>query len=354
MNITSVGVDLAKRLITVYATNAQGQRVLLRNFKPAEFAAWLAQLPKGTLVAMEACSMAHHWARRLRELGLEPRLIAPHLVTPFRKSQAAKNDKNDAEAIWTAMRQPNMRFVAVKSVDQQARLTWHRVRQGWNEERTALISRARGLLAEFGFTPSQGSAAFTHVLPELLEDPMLPDLIRPLLAQMREHLTDLDDKIAACSKAIAEHAKHDARAQRLRAVAGVGPMTADATSATVPNPGDYKNGRQFAASLGLTPKQFSSGGKTRLGRITRRGDAYLRTLLVQGARSALKCAQKRADENRTQRQRWMVALAERIGYQKTLIAIANKHARVLWALMAKGETYDPNHNAFANILATTE
>jgi transposase len=291
---------------------------------------------------MEACSTAHHWGRRMQTMGLAPRLMAAEFVQAFRKSKSAKNDHNDAEAIAIALRQPTMRFVAIKSEAQQSRLAWHRVREGWKEERTALINRCRGLLLEFGYPIARSTTAFQRGLQICLHDEHLPDGLRRLLAQIADQLQQLDQQLALCDREIAQSARDDEAAKRLQVIAGVGVITADAVCASVGNAHDFKNGRQFAAWMGLTPRQYSSGGKTKLGRISRRGDAYLRSLLVQGARSTLQAALKKTPEQLNRVQQWIVRLYGRVGYHKTLVAIANKHARQLWALLAKGESYDQN------------
>lgn len=342
MDITTAGADLAKEVITVCAQDHSGRNVERRDLKRAAFGQWLTRLPKGCVVGMEACSSAHYWAREMQALGLEPRIMAAEFVQPFRKSRATKNDRNDAEAIAVAVRQANMRFVAVKSVDQQARLARHRMREGWKEERTALGNRIRGVLAEFGVSFPRSSAALRKGLVEALHDDRVPPPVRELVATVREHLGLLDQRIAACDRAIGLACRADPTARRLQEAMGVGPTTADAMIATVGNAREFRNGRQLGAWIGLTPRQFSSGGKTRLGSITRRGDAYLRTLLVQGARSTLKQALKCQPEKANRLQRWISELHARAGYHKTLIAIANKNARMLWAMLAKGESYNPD------------
>jgi transposase len=342
MNITTVGIDLAKDIITVYAQDKTGHCVMSRNLKFKELAEWLVQLPEGCLIGMEACSSAHHWGRRMQVMGLQPRLMAAEFVQAFRKSKSAKNDHNDAEAIAIAVRQPNMRFVAIKNEAQQSRLAWHRVREGWKEERTALINRCRGLLLEFGYPIARSATAFNRALKTCLQEETLPPNLRRLLAQIETQLQQLDLQLAECDREISQSAGEDEAARRLRAVTGVGVITADAVCASVGNAHDFKNGRQFAAWIGLTPRQYSSGGKAKLGRISRRGDAYLRSLLVQGARSTLQAAIKKAPDKQNRLQQWIIRLYGRVGYHKTLVAIANKHARQLWALLSKGETYDLN------------
>jgi transposase len=335
--ITVVGLDLAKQIIQVHGIDAAGYVVLHKAVRRERLLALLAQLPR-CVVGMEACSGAHHWARELKQHGHEPRLMAAEFVRPFRKSLAAKNDANDAEAICTAVVQPNMRFVSIKSVEQQALLSLHRVRQGLIEERTAGINRLRGVLAEFGLVFAQSAVALQRALRAVLADEeRLPVPVQRSVQMLREHLHDLDARIAGFDRDIAQHAKSSAPAQRLVALSGVGSLTASAVVATVGNAHDYRNGRQFAAWLGLVPRQHSSGGKRKLGSITRRGDAYLRSLLIQGARSALQAALRRAPARHDRLSAWIVQLARRIGYHKTLVAIANKHARIIWALLARDQ-----------------
>lgn len=339
--ITTVGVDLAKEVIVVCAGDRSGRPVFSRQFSFHGFAQWAAMLSKATF-GLEACSSAHHWARWLTERGHVARLMAAEHVSPFRMSKGAKNDRNDAQAILTAVLQPTMRFVSVKSVDSQAMLAVHTMRRGWEAERTALLNRTRGLLAEFGIWLGRSSARLLRALPELTETDTLPARVRILLRQVREQITALEQQIDACERQIAEHAKRSDDAQRLQAVTGIGTITSSAIVSTVAHARDFKNGRQMAAWLGLVPCQSSSGGKERLGKITKRGDTYLRGLLTQGARSTLQAALRRAPDKRSRLQAWIVAIHDRIGYHKALVAIANKHARILWAILAHGEHYDPH------------
>ena len=341
MDITSGGIDLAKDVVTVCSQGASGRTGDRRDLRTSALRGWLERLPKGCVVGMEACSAAHYWARVMVELGLQPRIMAAEFVAPFRKSRAGKNDRNDAEAIAIAAREPNMRFVALKSVEQQARLARHRMREGWKEERTALGNRIRGLLAEFGLSIPRSSAALDKALVEALHDERIPEPVRELVQQARTHLGVLKERIAQCDRSIGLAARADPAARRVQEMFGVGPTTADAVVATAGDARTFHNGRQFAAWLGLTPRQYSSGGKTRLGAITRRGDSYVRTLLVQGARCALKDAARCPPERASRLQRWIVELQARVGYQKALVAVANKNARVIWALLARGESYDP-------------
>lgn len=337
--ITTVGLDLAKQVMAAHGVGAEGRVVLRKVLRRDQLLRWTATLAP-CVVAMEACGGAHHWSRELTRQGHMVRIIAAEFVKPFRKS--GKNDANDAEAICTAVRQPNMRFVAIKSVEQQAALCVHRLRQGLVEERTALINRLRGLLTEFGIVAPLSPEKLRRELRSCLDEErtFLPSVVRQLVGDELAALDLLEQRIAAYAAQIVAQAREHPPAQRLQGIAGIGPLTAAAVVATVGQPQEFRNGRQFAAWLGLVPKQHSTGGKTRLGRITRRGDTYLRTLLILGAKSALQAALRKPPELRHRLQRWIVEVFGRIGYHKTLVAIANKHARVIWALLVKGEDFD--------------
>ena len=342
MSTITIGVDLAKSVFSVCQMDAAGHVLRRFDLKRDAFAAWLAQLPAGTVVAMEACSGAHHWARRCLADGLEPRIIAAQFVKPFRKSSRTKNDRADAEAIATAARQGNMRFVPVKSVEQQGRLSWHRVREGYKVESLALGNRIRGLLAEFGVIVAKSDLALRRLLADLDAQLGLPTGFKELLRDLATHWASLRTALDACDARIEAHARDDERCVRLRAVTGIGPITADAAVATVGNAHEFKQGRQMAAWLGLVPTQHSSGGHARLGEISCRGDAYLRTLLIQGARSSLQRAKAVATEKATPEQVWIRSLDGRMPFGKVIVAIANKHARQIWAMLAHDVDYDPH------------
>ena len=339
--ITTVAADLAKELIVVCAADASGRTLFFKRFGFRGFAEWAANLSPCT-VAMEACSSAHFWARTLSSLGHHPKLLAPDFVKPFCKSQGAKNDRNDAQAILIAALQPDMRFVSVKTIEQQSILACHRMREGWKVERTALINRVRGVLAEFGIWLGRSPQNLARSIPRLIKDEELPARIRALLSHAQEHLRQLQALMERCELDIVEHARHNEAAQRLCKLNGIGPITASAIVASVGNARDFRNGRQMSAWTGLVPKQSSSGGKERLGKITKRGDTYLRGLLMQGARSTLNAALARGPDKRSHLEHWIVALRQRVGYHKALVAIANKHARICWALLARNESYDPH------------
>jgi transposase len=288
----------------------------------------VAQLPACT-IGLEACSGAHDWARRFAKFGHTVKLMAPKFVAPYRRR--GKNDSNDAEAICVAVSRPSMRFVPVKTLEQQATLTLHRVRLGFVEERTATINRIRGLLAEFGVVLPQRAMEVRRGARAALEQ--LPPLASRALADLLTHVRTLDDRVAEYERELEQHARHDERAKRIQALSGIGPISASAIVASVADAREFCSGRQFAAWLGLTPKQYSTGGKTRLGRITAHGDPYLRTLLIMGARSMLQTALRRTDRLA----RWALSVRERRGYHRACVAIAAKHARIVWAMLAKRE-----------------
>ena len=346
--VKRIGVDSSKHYMHAYGVDEHGQVVLAKALRREEFLSWAANVSR-CVIGLEACSASHYWARELGKLGHEVRLMAAEHVVPYRKSRKGKNDANDAEAICEAAGRANMRFVTVKSEESQSLLVLHRVRSGLVEERTALMSRIRGLLAEFGIWIAKSPeklAGWFGKHGETLQ--RLPELARVGIEAARAHWLVLDARIAEVDQKIAEATKASEAARRLQKMVGVGVLTASAVVATAGDGKQFKNGRNYAASLGLVPSQHSTGGKTQLGRITKRGDAYLRHLLVQGARSALTAAQRKKPDKLSRLQRWMLELNARVGYYKTLVAIANKHARVIWAVLAKGEAYDPNYGQQAS------
>jgi len=328
MNVTTVGIDLAKNVFSLHGVDGRGAVVLRKTVSRARLMPLIAQLP-ACVIGMEACSGAHEWARRFAELGHTAKLMAPKFVAPYRKS--GKNDGNDAEAICEAVSRPSMRFVPVKSVEQQAMLTLHRVRLGFVEERTATINRIRGLLAEFGVVLAQRTVEVRRGAAAALD--ALPSHAARALRDLLEHVRVLDERVREYERELAQHARSDERAKRIQALSGIGPISASAMIASVADAREFHNGRQFAAWLGLTPKQFSTGGKTRLGRITAHGDPYLRTLLIMGARSMLQTAARRTDKLA----RWAQAIRARRGYHRACVAIAAKHARIVWAMLARNE-----------------
>jgi transposase len=337
-----VGVDLAKRVIQVHAVDALGRVLTSRTLGRDRFIEWCTRLPAGCIVAMEASSSAHHWARKLAAIGLDARIISAQLVEPYRLEGASgKNDANDAAAICEAASRPSMRFIPVKSIEQQSMLCVHRLREGLKQDRTACINRIRGLLAEFGLVFAQGPRELQLILSDVLEDAgnELGTLARLTLQRAQAQWRELDEHLAWCDERINAHGRDNVEVKQAATLIGIGPVTASAAVATVGDFKQFKNGAQFGAWIGLTPRQRSSGGKSNLGSITKRGDTYLRTLLIQGAKSAVMTAHRRHDKISS----WALALRERSGWQKAVVALANKNARILWAVMTRGDAFDPNH-----------
>ena len=323
--VTTVGIDLAKSVFSLHGVDTHGAVVLRKTVSRAKLLAMVAQLPP-CLIGMEACSGAHEWARRFAGFGHTVKLMAGKFVAAYRKS--GKNDGNDAEAICEAVARPSMRFVPVKSREQQAQLCVHRVREGFVQERTATLNRLRGLLAEFGYVMPLGALPMRRQVSQWLEE--LPAGVAQIARDLLEHERLLEQRSLEYARQIEAHVRESELARRAQAQIGVGPITASAIVASVGEAREFKNGRQFAAWLGLVPRQHSTGGKTRLGQITRSGDAYLRTLLVLGARSVL----KRAPRERDPLSRWALAVRERRGYHRACVAIAAKNARRVWAALA--------------------
>jgi transposase len=293
----------------------------------------VAALPP-CLIGMEACSGAHHWARLFAGQGHTVRLMAPKFVVPYRLSgKRGKNDAADAAAICEAVIRPNMRFVPAKSVEQQCQLMVHRARQGFVQQRTATINRIRGLLSEFGIVLPLKAATVRREAMRQLED--LPGWCNTVIGDLLSEVTRLDERIAQYDRHIEAIAKDSTTARQLMQLPGVGPTTATALVAMIGRGQEFKCGRQLSAWLGLVPGQYSSGGKQRLGRITKAGDPYLRMLLILGARSVLQNAATKSDAV----SRWAVQLAARVGYWKAIVAIAAKNARMCWAVLARGESF---------------
>lgn len=341
MKITTIGIDLAKTTLSVHGVDHHGKALLRKTMSRAKLLEYMSNL-EPCLVGMEACGGAHDLARRLIAMGHDARLMAARFVQPYRKNQ--KNDSNDAEAICEAVARPNMRFVPVKSAEQQALLTVHRVRLELIESRTALINQLRGLLAEFGVLMPKGRYQLRAQIVPALEHPDLPELARTVLKALNTRIGALDTEILAQDRRIEAYARDNVLAQRISAICGIGPISASAIVASVGDAKLFNNGRQFAAWLGLVPRQYSTGGKPRLGKITKRGDVYLRTLLVHGARAALTVLAKRTDRLAT----WAQALIARRGYKKAIVALAAKNARIAWAVLARAKPYELKHAANAN------
>jgi transposase len=334
MNIVTVGIDLAKNVFAVHGVDDTGRAVLVKpKVKREQLMELIVQLPP-CLIGMEACSGAHHWARQFRQYGHTVRLMAPKLVSPYRMSGArGKNDAADAMAICEAVTRPTMRFVPVKEEHQQIILCLHRTRQGFVEERTALYNRLRGLIAEFGIVLPQKVTALRRTIVDHLE--ALPGYANQCVGDLLAHADRLDERVADYDRLIAQAAREDARSKRLMQLPGIGPVTASALLASIGGGHDFKSGRQVAAWMGLVPGQYSSGGKARLGRITKAGDRYLRSLLVMGARAILSGLGDKQDGF----SRWARTLQERRGYWRAVVAIAAKNARLAWAVLRHGEDF---------------
>ena len=327
--ITMLGIDLAKSVFQLHGVDTAGQVVMRRQVRRAQLLNTIARLMP-TTVAMEACAGAHDWGRKFAQMGHQVRLIAPQFVKPFVKSH--KTDRNDAEAICEAALRPAMRFVALKTVEQQQVLALHRLRAGAVKTRTAMVNQLRGVMAEFGIVAPQGIGMLRRALPDVLEDAEngVPPLVRTELAIQAERLRELDAEVARLTASIENLALEHEPCRRLMKRRGVGPLIASAFVAELGNPGAFRNGRQVAAWLGLVPRQRSSGGRAVLLGISKRGDKYLRTLLIHGARSAVRVAGRHDDEL----SRWIRQLKERRGVHKATVALANKTARQLWAQLA--------------------
>ncbi len=334
MKITRCGLDIAKRILQVHGVDERGVVKVRKTLSRDKVLEFFAQLPP-CLIGMEACGGSHYWARELAKQGHTVRLMAAQFVTPYRKR--GKNDINDAEAICEAVGRPSMHFVAVKTEEQQAVLMVHRARALVVANRTALANQIRGLLGEYGLVVPVGMAQLHRRLPEILEDSenCLPILAREVLVGLLEQLHELQRQAAQYDARISELARQSESARRLMQVESIGPMTATALIASMGDPQVFRSGRNYAASLGLVPRQHSSGGKVRLGPITKQGDTYLRTLLVHGARAYLRLVDQKTDAKSL----WARQLKERRHVNVVAVALAAKHARIAWAMLAKGTEY---------------
>jgi len=339
--VTVLGIDIAKLVFALHGVDALGKTVLKKQLRREQMAEFLVQLPP-CLIGIEACGGAHYWARKLKSFGHDVRLIAPPFVKPYVKSN--KNDSADAEAICEAVARPNMRFVSVKTCEQQTVLSLHRVRQGFVKASTAQGNQIRGLLAEFGLIAPQGIHNLIKRMPELLEDATneLPTDMRLLLQDLVVHLKDVQEKAAQIETKITDWHANNEDSQRLQTIPGIGPMTASALIATIGDVGQFESARQFAAWLGLVPRQHSSGGKQVLLGISKRGDCYVRGLLVHGARATLRAANLRRKADPAQ-SGWIHNLATTKHANVATVAIANKNARIAWALLTKAQRFDAKH-----------
>lgn len=339
MNVTTIGIDLAKNLFQVHGVDSQGRKVLGRQLRRDQMLAFFVKL-QPCLIGMEACSGAHHWARRLLAQGHQVRLMPPQFVKPYVKTN--KNDAADAEAICEAVGRPNMRFVPVKSPEQQAVLAVHRARQAMVKARTAQANHLRGLLAEFGIVLPQGIKKIPQRVPAVLEEARdeLPGSLPALVLQLLDHFKHLDRRVQELENQIKLWHRQSPLSRRLEKVPGIGALTASALVASVADARQFKNARQMAAWLGVVPAQHSSGGKTQLLGISKRGDPYLRTLLIHGARAVIRQA---TAPSRALVDDWLQGLLSRRNKNVATVALANRNARIVWALLARDRSYEPHH-----------
>ncbi len=334
MKITTLGIDLAKNVFQLHGVDRNGKTVLTKRVSRTKLKEAVATLPP-CLIGMEACGGAHFWARELTKLGHTVKLMSPQFVKPYVKSN--KTDRNDAAAICEAVGRPSMRFVPVKTLAQQDIQMLHRVRSRLIKERTAMVNQIRGLMSEYGIVMPQSVATVRKELPFILEDVEngLTAPARASFADLLGELRMLDQRTARQDAKIKQIYAHHPLCQRLAKIPGIGPLTATALVAAVGNGKTFKNGRQMAAWLGLVPRQRASGGKQRLGGISKRGDKYLRMLLIHGARSSVYYADRKADA----KSRWLHSLKTRRGTNIAAVALANKNARTAWALLAREVEY---------------
>ena len=344
MKLKRIGVDLAKSVFQVHGVDSHERVQVRKQLKRSQMLDFFRQVESPCVVAMEACGSSHYWGRELIKLGHEVRLISPQFVKPYVKS--GKNDANDAEAICEAASRPTMRFVAVKTGDQQAGQALHRIRSRLIKSRTALVNEIRGLLGEFGLVmPVKGVPAcrrltgWPRAIAEVLEDGEngLPGLMRQMLFQLSEELTQRDQQIGELDEVIKQQCKADERIKRLLEIEGVGPISASAVVAAIGDAKQFNGCRDLSAWVGLVPRQHSSGGKEQLGRITKRGDTYLRTLLIHGARAVVNACQNKTDR----KSKWIQNLITRRNKNIATVALANKNARIIWAVLSRGDTYRP-------------
>lgn len=335
MTLVRIGIDLAKNVFEVYGVDEREKTVLRKTLRRDEVARFFANLTP-CVVAMEACSGAHYWARKLISMGHDVRLISPQFVKPYVKTN--KSDLNDAEAICEAASRPNMRFVTIKTGEQLSLQAAHRIRSRLVGNRTRLANQIRGILSEFGIVVAQSMAALKRRLPEILgsDKHKLDQMTRSLVLDLQDELAEADNRVRAYDRRIKRLSKDSELCQKLERIEGIGPLTSTALVAAAGNASSFRNGRQFAAWLGLVPRHHSSGGRTRLMGISKRGDRYIRTLLIHGARAVLGRVRHKKDP----RSQWLQKLIERRPYNVTAVALANKNARIAWALLRYEQAYD--------------
>jgi transposase len=332
--ITTIGLDIAKSVFQVHGVDTQGNVVLRRQLKRRYLLVFFQKLPP-CLIGIEACASSHHWSRELQALGHTVRLMPPAYVKPYVKRQ--KNDTTDAEAICEAVSRPNMRFVAIKTPEQQSCLMLHRTRHLFIRQQTAVINAIRGHLAEFGIVAPVGRNGVEQLLGVVADarDKRLPEVARACVAALGAQLQMLKAQILQFDRLIRAWHRSSEASKRLDAIPGIGPTLATALVASVADPKAFRSGRDFSAWIGLVPKQNSSGGKERLGNISKRGDRYLRSLFTVGALAVIRYAKIHGTKHRP----WLTALLARRPTKVAAIALANKLARMAWAMLARGERY---------------
>lgn len=333
-DITLLGIDIAKNVFQLHGVDAKGNAVYKKQLSRAKLLETIAQLRPCTIV-MEACGGSSYWCRQFQALGHVTKLISPQFVKPFVKTN--KNDSNDAEAICEAASRPSMRYVTPNTIEQQDIQSLHRVRRRLVESRTALVNQIRGLLMEYGIVCAKGISRIRTILPEILEEAQneLSGFARELFAELREEIAEKDGRIANCDKKIAVLFKNNKACQKISPIEGIGPITATAIVAAIGDAKAFKNGRHLAAFLGLVPRQNSSGGKQKLLGISKRGDCYLRSLLIHGARAVIRTIENKNDY----RSDWAKGVKDRRGYNRAAVALANKNARCIWAVLSQDTVY---------------
>jgi transposase len=332
--IKTLGIDLAKQSFQLHGVDEDGRTVLRKTLSRKKLSAFIVNLPP-CLIGLEACGGAHHWVRVFTEMGHTVRMIAPQFVKPYVKSN--KNDAVDAEAICEAVQRPSMRFVPAKNIEQQDIQSLHRIRSQVVARRTAQANQIRGLLLEYGIVIPKGISYVRKAIPGILEDAEngLTSRFRELLSELYDEMVHLDERISTLEHKLAIICAHSEQCQRLLTIPGVGLLTATALIAAIGDITVFKSGRELAAWLGLVPRQHSTGGKPTLMGISKRGDNYLRTLLIHGGRTVVRVAHKYQDK----RNRWIGELDHRRGKNISAVAVANKNARIAWALLTKKERY---------------
>jgi transposase len=328
MKITTIGIDLAKNVFQIHGVDANGKDVVRKKLERSKMTEYFHKL-QPCLIGIEACGSAHYWARKLVAMGHTVKLMAPQFVKPYVKTN--KNDAADAQAICEAVSRPNMRFVPIKTDEQQAVLSLHRVRQGFVKERTAQANQIRGLLSEFGVIMPKGIAHIGKCLPRIIEDTELLGSFRDLLQRLYDHLKELNKQVDELDARIQQWHRASDTSKKLAEIPGIGPITASALVASIGDARNFKNARQLAAWLGLVPRQHSSGGKSVLLGISKRGDTYLRTLLIHGARAVIRFAENKPSNS------WLNRMLERRNKNIVAVALANKNARIVWALLANDD-----------------